>query len=119
VAQPPLYRVDVPAQGKNKPARKFYCLDDGELEGTLDRLRADKVREASWQVSRFKGLGEMNPAQLWETTLNPDARRLLTLRTDDFTGYVREVFNKLMAKSEAASRRAWMEEAGHLVEADE
>jgi topoisomerase-4 subunit B len=119
VAQPPLYRVDVPAQGKNKPARKFYCLDDGELEGTLDRLRADKVREGSWQVSRFKGLGEMNPVQLWETTLNPDARRLLTLRTDDFTGYVREVFNKLMAKSEAASRRAWMEEAGHLVEADE
>ena len=119
VAQPPLYRVDVPAQGKNKPARKFYCLDDGELEGTLDRLRADKVREGSWQVSRFKGLGEMNPTQLWETTLNPDARRLLTLRTDDFTGYVREVFNKLMAKSEAASRRAWMEEEGHLVEADE
>ncbi|MDZ7654581.1 MAG: DNA topoisomerase IV subunit B [Sulfurimicrobium sp.] len=119
VAQPPLYRVDVPAQGKNKPARKFYCLDDGELEGTLDRLRADKVREGAWQVSRFKGLGEMNPVQLWETTLNPDARRLLTLRTEDFTGYVREVFNKLMAKSEAASRRAWMEEAGHLVEADE
>ena len=119
VAQPPLYRVDVPAQGKNKPARKFYCLDDGELEGTLDRLRADKVREGAWQVSRFKGLGEMNPVQLWETTLNPDARRLLVLRTEDFSGYVREVFNKLMAKSEAASRRAWMEEAGHLVEADE
>ncbi|PWB54049.1 MAG: DNA topoisomerase IV subunit B [Nitrosomonadales bacterium] len=119
VAQPPLYRVDVPAQGKNKPARKFYCLDDGELEGTLDRLRADKVREGAWQVSRFKGLGEMNPTQLWETTLNPDARRLLVLRTEDFSGYVREVFNKLMAKSEAASRRAWMEEAGHLVEADE
>jgi topoisomerase-4 subunit B len=119
VAQPPLYRVDVPAQGKNKPARKFYCLDEGELTGTLDRLRAEKVREGSWQVSRFKGLGEMNPIQLWETTLNPDTRRMLTLRTDDFSGYVRDVFNKLMAKSEAASRRAWMEEAGHLVEADE
>ena len=53
-------------------------------------------------MSRFKGLGEMNPVQLWETTLNPDARRLLTLRTDDFSGGdVREVFNKLMAKSEA------------------
>ena len=119
VAQPPLYRVDVPAQGKNKPARKLYCLDDGELAVAIDRLRKEKVREESWHVSRFKGLGEMNPGQLWETTLNPDTRRLLTLRTDDFTGYVHDVFNKLMAKSEAASRRAWMEEAGHLVEADE
>ncbi|MBZ0092976.1 MAG: DNA topoisomerase IV subunit B [Sulfuricellaceae bacterium] len=119
VAQPPLYRVDVPAQGKNKPARKFYCLDDGELTATTDRLRQEKVREASWHVSRFKGLGEMNPIQLWETTLNPDTRRLLVLSTEDFSGGVWTVFNKLMAKTEAASRRAWMEEEGHLIEADE
>ncbi len=61
----------------------------------------------------------MNPIQLWETTLNPDTRRLLVLSTEDFSGGVWSVFNKLMAKTEAASRRAWMEEEGHLIEADE
>lgn len=119
VAQPPLYRVDVPAQGKNRPPRKHYCLDEGELSAVIDRLRQDKMREGAWQVSRFKGLGEMNPPQLWETTLNPDTRRLLILRTEDFSGDVWQVFNTLMAKSEVAARRAWMEAEGHLVEADE
>ncbi len=119
VAQPPLYRVDVPAQGKNRPPRKHYCLDEGELSAVIDRLRQDNVREGAWHVSRFKGLGEMNPPQLWETTLNPDTRRLLILRTDDFSGDVWQVFNTLMAKSEVAARRMWMEAEGHLIEADE
>ena len=76
VAKPPLYRIDAPARGK-KPAAKLYALDEGELEAALDKLRKDGAREGSWSISRFKGLGEMSAEQLWETTLNPDTRRLL------------------------------------------
>ncbi|MEO8310040.1 MAG: DNA topoisomerase IV subunit B, partial [Caldimonas sp.] len=78
VAKPPLFRVDAPARGK-KPAAKIYALDDDELRATLDRLRKEGAREGSWSVSRFKGLGEMNAEQLWDTTLNPETRRLLPI----------------------------------------
>jgi topoisomerase-4 subunit B len=118
VAQPPLFRVDVPSQGKNKPAKKLYCLDAGELDASLDRLRKDGVKENAWKVSRFKGLGEMNPEQLWETTLNPETRHLVTLQSDDFAGANWRVFNTLMGKGEASSRRAWMEKEGDLVSAE-
>ena len=76
VARPPLFRVDAPARGK-KPASKAYALDEGELTAILDKLRKEGVREGAWTISRFKGLGEMNAEQLWDTTLNPDTRRLL------------------------------------------
>jgi len=76
VAKPPLYRVDAPARGK-RPAAKIYALDDGELEAALDKLRKEGAKEGSWTISRFKGLGEMNAEQLWDTTLNPETRRLL------------------------------------------
>ena len=76
VARPPLFRVDVEARAK-KPARKIYALDEGELTHVLDKLRQEGLKEAAWSISRFKGLGEMSAEQLWETTLNPDTRRLM------------------------------------------
>jgi topoisomerase-4 subunit B len=118
VARPPLYRVDAPARGK-KPAQKIYALDDGELEAIEDKLRKDGVKDNAWTISRFKGLGEMNAEQLWETTMNPDTRRLLPVSLGDFDQTASEArFNMLMGKGEAAARRAWIEEHGNEAEAD-
>jgi topoisomerase-4 subunit B len=121
IARPPLYRVDAPARGKRPPA-KIYALDDGELEAALDKLRKEGAREGSWTISRFKGLGEMNAEQLWETTLNPETRRLLPVRwseagNGDFAATTR-VLTALMGKGEAASRRELMELHGDAVEVD-
>ncbi|HQC99030.1 MAG TPA: DNA topoisomerase IV subunit B, partial [Aquabacterium sp.] len=118
IAKPPLFRVDAPARGK-KPAAKIYALDQGELDATLDKLRKEGARESAWSISRFKGLGEMSAEQLWETTLNPDTRRLLpvawgALSFDETVGS----FTKLMGKGEAASRRELMELHGDSVEVD-
>ncbi|SNS68417.1 DNA topoisomerase IV subunit B [Noviherbaspirillum humi] len=118
VARPPLFRVDAPARGK-KQAQKLYALDEGELEAIEDKLRKDGVREGGWAISRFKGLGEMNAEQLWETTMNPDTRRLLQVSLGDFDLTMSENrFNMLMGKGEAAARRAWLEEHGNEAEAD-
>ena len=81
-ARPRLHRAAaaVPhrrAGARQAAAAKIYALDDGELEAALDKLRKEGAREGSWTISRFKGLGEMNAEQLWETTLNPETRRLL------------------------------------------
>ena len=118
VARPPLFRVDAPARGK-KPAQKLYALDEGELEAILDKLRKDGVRESQWTISRFKGLGEMSAEQLWDTTMNPDTRRLspVALGELDFDATVARM-TMLMGKGEAASRRTWLEEKGNDVEAD-
>ena len=118
VARPPLFRVDAPARGK-KPASKAYALDDGELSAILDKLRKEGVREASWSISRFKGLGEMNAEQLWETTLNPDTRRLLPVHLGNQSFLQTEgLITKLMGKGEAAARRELMELHGDAVEID-
>ncbi len=118
VARPPLFRVDAPARGK-KPASKAYALDDGELTAILDKLRKEGVREGSWSISRFKGLGEMSAEQLWDTTLNPDTRRLLPVQLGSFDFAQTELMiTKLMGKGEAASRRELMELHGDAVEID-
>ena len=118
IARPPLYRVDAPARGK-KPAQKIYALDDGELLATEDKLRKDGFKDGSWSISRFKGLGEMNAEQLWETTMNPDTRRLLPVTLGSFDLDASEnCFNMLMGKGEAAARRAWIEEHGNEAKAD-
>ena len=118
VARPPLFRVDVPARGK-KPASKMYALDDGELVAILDKCAKDGVAREKCQISRFKGLGEMNAEQLWETTLNPDTRRLLPVQLGDMDFAATEgLITKLMGKGEAAARRELMELHGDAVEVD-
>jgi topoisomerase-4 subunit B len=118
VASPPLYRIDVPPSGK-RPARKLYALDDDELDVVEDRLTKEGVKSGSWSVGRFKGLGEMNPEQLWETTMSPETRRVLPVRVaPGETGEALRVFARLMGKAEAASRREWMEQSGNSVEVD-
>ncbi|MEO7549073.1 MAG: DNA topoisomerase IV subunit B [Ramlibacter sp.] len=118
VARPPLFRVDAPARGK-KPVSKAYALDEGELTAILDKLRKEGVAEGKWSISRFKGLGEMSAEQLWETTLNPDTRRLLPVQLGKFDfGATESLITKLMGKGEAAARRELMELHGDAVEID-
>ena len=116
VACPPLYKLDIPAHGK-RPAKKVYAIDDEELKSLRQRAIYEGVKPESLQTQRFKGLGEMNPDQLWETTLCPDTRRLLQVRIDDKEKTF-ALFNMLMSKKEAERRCAWMELNGDQVEAD-
>jgi len=107
VAMPPLYRIDVGKQ-------VFYALDDAERQGIMDRIAAEKLK-GKVTVQRFKGLGEMNPSQLRETTIHPDTRRLvqLTVEPGDASG---SLMDMLLAKKRAADRRAWLQEKGDLAE---
>ena len=107
VAMPPLYRVDI---GKEV----HYALDDDELANILARIEAEKKRGKP-QVTRFKGLGEMNPPQLRETTMDPNTRRLVQLTMDDFTG-TQELMDMLLARKRAGDRKAWLESKGDLAE---
>src|SRR5437868_5497318 len=119
VAQPPLYKVEVPSQGKGKPARRLYCLDDDELAEVLAQLKKENERDGSREISRLIGLGEMSPEQLWETTMNPDTRRLVRMQLDaKELKKARATFELLMDSGEAEGRRNWMREHWKTVEAD-
>jgi topoisomerase-4 subunit B len=107
IAMPPLFRIDV---GKEV----FYALDRDERKGILDRIDAEKIR-GKVSVTRFKGLGEMSPQQLRETTMHPDTRRLvrLTVNAKDNTD---QLMDMLLAKKRAGDRRDWLEAKGNLAE---
>lgn len=119
IAIPPLFRIDVPSRGKNKPEQKIYASDERERNAIIERLVKEGVARERLTIQRFKGLGEMNPDQLWETTLNPDTRRLAkVVMTEENKAETLRIFDMLMAKDESEQRREWMESRGHLVEAD-
>ena len=107
VAMPPLFRIDV---GKDV----FYALDEAEREGILDRIKAEK-RKGKITITRFKGLGEMSPKQLRESTMSPDSRRLvrLILDADDLTN---RMMDMLLARKRSSDRRAWLEKKGDKAE---
>jgi len=107
VAMPPLYRIDM---GK----RVFYALDDSERQGVLDRIAAERLK-GKVSVQRFKGLGEMNPLQLRETTIHPDTRRLVRLTVEEWEES-RRLMDMLLAKKRATDRRGWLQEKGDLAE---
>ena len=108
VAMPPLYRIDI---GK----KIFYALDDDEKQGVLDRIAAEKLR-GTVNIQRFKGLGEMNPMQLRETTMNPDTRRLVQLTISDTAEHSHKIMDMLLAKKRASDRKAWLEKKGDMAE---
>ena len=107
VAMPPLYRIDV---GKEI----FYALDDAEKQGVLDRIAAEKIK-GKVSIQRFKGLGEMNPQQLRETTIAPDTRRLIQL-TMDKNDKTDSLIDMLLAKKRASDRKVWLEDKGNLAD---
>ncbi len=105
VAMPPLYRVDVGKQ-------VFYALDEEEKRLLLDRIEREKIK-GQVNVTRFKGLGEMNPSQLRESTIHPDTRRLVQLTVDD-EAQTDALMDMLLARKRAGDRKAWLEEKGDL-----
>src|SRR5690554_2503457 len=104
---PPLFRIDI---GKDV----YYALDESEKQGVMDRIRAEGKR-GKIQVTRFKGLGEMNPLQLRETTMAPDTRRLvqLSIEAGDDT---HQLMDMLLSKKRAGDRKDWLEDKGNLAE---
>jgi topoisomerase-4 subunit B len=107
VAMPPLFRIDI---GKEV----YYALDEGEKQGVLARIEAEKKR-GKVNVQRFKGLGEMNPLQLRETTMDPNTRRLVRLTSEDAEGML-ELMDMLLSKKRAPDRKAWLESKGNLAQ---
>jgi topoisomerase-4 subunit B len=107
IAMPPLYRIDVGKQ-------VFYALDEAEKEATLRRVEVEKIK-GKVSVTRFKGLGEMNPAQLRETTMHRDTRRLVQLRLDN-EAEAMEIMDMLLAKKRSGDRKMWLENKGNLAD---
>lgn len=107
VAMPPLYRIDVGKQ-------VIYALDESEKQGVLDRVAAERIK-GKVSIQRFKGLGEMNPTQLRETTLHPDTRRLVRLTVEPEDG-THELMDMLLGRKRVADRRGWLQDKGDLAE---
>ena len=107
VAMPPLFRIDVGKQ-------VYYALDEAERQGILDRIAAERLK-GKVSIQRFKGLGEMNPQQLRETTMHPDTRRLIQLTVEDGDD-THALLDMLLAKKRAVDRRVWLQEKGHLAD---
>jgi len=105
VCMPPLFRVDIAKD-------TYYALDEAEKQGILDRIAAEKKR-GKVTVTRFKGLGEMNPLQLRDTTMAPDTRRLVQLTAEAADG-TDKLMDMLLAKKRAADRKEWLEQKGDL-----
>ncbi|MCP4671417.1 MAG: DNA topoisomerase IV subunit B, partial [Desulfobacula sp.] len=116
IAMPPLYRIDV---GKEV----FYALDDPEKDNIIKRIKRRRKNRSKINVQRFKGLGEMNPAQLKETTIAPDSRRLVQLsidyNSDDSLGHVHNFMDMLLSKKRAKDRKTWIETKGNIKEIDQ
>lgn len=108
VAMPPLYRIDLGNQ-------VFYALDDEEKQNILDQMAAQKKRGTP-NIQRFKGLGEMNPKQLRETTMDPDTRRLIQMGFDNQSSNKKHVLDMLLAKKRSGDRKLWLEQKGDLAE---
>jgi topoisomerase-4 subunit B len=115
IAMPPLYRIDV---GKEV----FYALDDPEKDNIIKRIKRRKKNRSKINVQRFKGLGEMNPSQLKETTIAPDSRRLVQLSIDydieDSIKQVHDSMDMLLSKKRAKDRKTWIETKGDIKEID-
>jgi topoisomerase-4 subunit B len=107
VAMPPLYRIDVAKE-------VYYALDDNERDSIIERIRSER-KNAKVGVQRFKGLGEMNPPQLRETTMAPDTRRLVQLMVEPGDG-TNETMDMLLAKKRSSDRKGWLESKGNLAE---
>lgn len=109
VAMPPLFRIDI---GKEV----YYALDESEKQGILDRIEAENKR-GKVNVQRFKGLGEMNPLQLRETTMDPNTRRLVQLTVGDAEQML-ELMDMLLAKKRSGDRKVWLESKGNLAQVE-
>lgn len=121
IAKAPLFRVDYPAnkKNKNKLDAKQYLQDEKDLDVFIGKLEKMGFTEDNMKISRFKGLGEMNPEQLWDTTLNPETRTLIQVNIDkDHLDGDMDMFTLLMAKKESKKRKEWMEEKGNTIEVD-
>jgi topoisomerase-4 subunit B len=111
VCCPPLYVIDIKAKGKNKNPKKIYVIDEDERINEIDKLEKQNFKEDDYRVSRFKGLGEMNPDQLKDTTLNPETRTLLkmTIPNSDIKESF-DLMDMLLKTSKADERKVWMSE---------
>lgn len=120
ICRAPLFRLDYPSSKKNKTKldAKLYVQDEKELDKAIRKIKKEHGEE-SFKIARFKGLGEMSPEQLWETTMDPENRRLVRMQvTEDVWNQIESTFTNLMSKDEAKWRKEWMEEFGNTVEVD-